>query len=1283
MKTKLLFLKLKATHVFLLSLMLYSFISMGSIANAQTVAGDYTFSYVTGSTYSSLSGGITIAPDKWDDLVANAALGFNFYFNGSTYTSCYINANGYITFGTTAPANNEYYPISSTTPYNGAVAAFARDLYYGRDDSAYRIRYKTTGPAGNQVFTVQWRDVRRWNLSGKFNFQIKLYEGSNTVEVHYGPNSDTSDNTNLPVQVGLRGASNSDFNNRTTTTNWATTTVGSANSSTNSTTDTVRPVSNTIYRWTLTKYTASIPLYGSGTWTAPCGPTQITVEAWGAGGAGGKATVAGPNGGGGGGAYSKKTFTVTAGDSFAYTVGSGGSGYTGSRDGSDSWFGAPAFLLAKAGKGVYDDKLPGGLGGKAAAFIGDTTASIGDITYSGGNGGTPPNSSSHSGGGGGAAKVNGDGSNGGVNAGGASAFPGGAGGKGAKNDDGIFNLGYGSGTSGSNYGGGGGGARAALGWVDQNGGNGAPGYMVLSYSYPNTGAPPPVTAISVLSSDPTTDIGCVNNSVTLQASGGNTGAGVSTLWVKGAVCPTFAYIQEFMGSTYSTSQTTVGNLNSGNRTFTSTGANPYIDMQTVLTSPITPTVHKYMIIRYRVVSGVGGSTQIYIKKNGVSGFPTGNMVSAPLNSDGNWHIMNIDMTGNAAWSNSGGTITGWRFDYATANGTVMDIDYLALSSLPILENTNGDDTQITVDASDENTVFRSLRIADQAALCNGTIPYTSCIPVTLHRSDKTFIATADNNWDNASNWSFAGIPDNSNCVFVNNSKNLLVNTPFAAAKSIHVASNSSVTITTDNALTVTNSITNLGNGSNFLVESDANLIQIDDTAVNTGNIKLLRDSKMKRLDYIYWGTPVEGQVLRTFSPKTVASRFYSYNESDDTFSIITTLSNPMIKGQGYVIRAPNDFTTALQPWSGIFTGKPTNGVVNVTVTKSITGAGKNLVGNPYPSNIDLEKLTLANSATANGVYYFWTNTNIWNSNNQPTPNGSNGNYAANNYATYNSSGGVAAAGGSVVPTKIVKPGQGFLYEAKASGSLIFSNDIRSKDLNDIFFSNRNGSNKEGATPERYWLKLTNAAGNFNTLLVAYIEGATNSFESRFDAKFPVASSDQFYSISDNTNLIIQGRQYPFVDTDVVPLGMSNFVQGTYSIALSDKEGLFNKGQSIYLKDKQTGTVTNLNQASYTFTANEGVIDTRFEIIYKPETVLVTDAASKEGVVVYRDGNDFVINSPKIIKTVEVYDLGGRMIAALKPNSKQGILNASRISNGIYVLKIISTDGEITNKKISR
>jgi hypothetical protein len=134
-----------------------------------------------------------------------AELGFSFVYDGVTHTQCYISTNGFITFGATQPSGTLYFPINSAVAYQGAISAMGIYLRSDTDE----IRYKTTGNAPNRVFTVQWKNVYRSAdpSKGLMNFQIKLYETSNIVKLHYG--SCNPENPELrTVQVGLRGANN-------------------------------------------------------------------------------------------------------------------------------------------------------------------------------------------------------------------------------------------------------------------------------------------------------------------------------------------------------------------------------------------------------------------------------------------------------------------------------------------------------------------------------------------------------------------------------------------------------------------------------------------------------------------------------------------------------------------------------------------------------------------------------------------------------------------------------------------------------------------------------------------------------------------------------------------------------------------------------------------------------------------------------------------------------------------------------------------------------------------
>jgi hypothetical protein len=123
--------------------------------------------------------------------------------------------------------------------------------------------------------------------------------------------------------------------------------------------------------------TSPITFLSNGTFVVPEGVTEVTVQAWGAGGKGGRTfsqTVA--CGGGGGGAYASSTMEVSPGAAYPVHVGIGTEYLTLYGD-VDTWFGSTTTLFAKGG--YNGSNGPAGDGGSAAE-------SIGDVKFSGGNG---------------------------------------------------------------------------------------------------------------------------------------------------------------------------------------------------------------------------------------------------------------------------------------------------------------------------------------------------------------------------------------------------------------------------------------------------------------------------------------------------------------------------------------------------------------------------------------------------------------------------------------------------------------------------------------------------------------------------------------------------------------------------------------------------------------------------------------------------------------------------------------------------------------------------------
>ena len=214
--------------------------------NAFAQVSNYGFASTAG-TYTEITGGTVQGTIGNDDENFNAIdLGFTFTFNGVAYTQVSVNTNGFLAMG--AAVISSYTAISSGTS-NEVVVALNRDL---QGQAGSEIMTKTEGSSPNQVFIVQWKGYKKYGSTGtgdNYNFQIRLYETSNNMQFVYG--TMTNNATAATPQLGLRGDSNLDFNNRTTTTDWTASIPGTLNTATMTLSSTVYPPSGLTYTFTL------------------------------------------------------------------------------------------------------------------------------------------------------------------------------------------------------------------------------------------------------------------------------------------------------------------------------------------------------------------------------------------------------------------------------------------------------------------------------------------------------------------------------------------------------------------------------------------------------------------------------------------------------------------------------------------------------------------------------------------------------------------------------------------------------------------------------------------------------------------------------------------------------------------------------------------------------------------------------------------------------------------------------------------------------------------------
>ncbi|BDQ02176.1 choice-of-anchor J domain-containing protein [Ignavibacterium sp.] len=238
-------------------------------SSAQVSVMNFTSS---SGTYSEITGGTLLGSTTSDDQYfvdpgvplggttrtgPGFPIGFDFVINGNTFDRFGINNNGWISLGKSALSpsvdmntSSSYNPLSSTTAITPPelrtrIAGLGRDL---QAQTGAELRYELLGTAPNRTLVIQWKGYRKFGATGDdYNFQIRLNETSNTVEIVYG--TMTNNATSATAQVGIGGSTASDFNNRTTTTDWTASSPGTTNSASMTLSSTVFPPSGLTYEW--------------------------------------------------------------------------------------------------------------------------------------------------------------------------------------------------------------------------------------------------------------------------------------------------------------------------------------------------------------------------------------------------------------------------------------------------------------------------------------------------------------------------------------------------------------------------------------------------------------------------------------------------------------------------------------------------------------------------------------------------------------------------------------------------------------------------------------------------------------------------------------------------------------------------------------------------------------------------------------------------------------------------------------------------------------------------
>ncbi len=431
----------------------------------------------------------------------------------------------------------------------------------------------------------------------------------------------------------------------------------------------------------------------------------------------------------------------------------------------------------------------------------------------------------------------------------------------------------------------------------------------------------------------------------------------------------------------------------------------------------------------------------------------------------------------------------------------------------------------------------------------------------------------------------------------------------------------------NNTLTLQNGDLNTTNGSLILTSNATNtarIAKVQNGASLTGNITQERyiaaDSYGK--GWFFTSTPIKSQTvsnwvneanitgawqnanafptIHQYKENVVATRALNDPRNYENYGWfgLSNLTDNINPGQGYKIYLYNEFFTSrnstLQNTGAPVIGDGNDGIntggseafnFNLTFTPATgyDGGGWNLISNPFPSDIDWTGSGWSRSTTVDNAVYIWD---------------SQSNNGKGSYVSYVKVGNTVI---SQIPNATGKIASGQSFFVKANGAnptLSATEDVKTSTATTFL---------KTTTPENLLrVTLLNQKNESSTTVIYFTKGATQNFDSKFDAHLLAGASIALGSLSkDKKELSINGL--PTIN-DSIPLILKHNAKGIYSLNFSSLE-TFKTNTKIFLADKYNKTITRVTSNevySFNITQDTNTFIKRFALIFQHNTHLLSE-----------------------------------------------------------------------------
>jgi len=579
------------------------------------------------------------------------------------------------------------------------------------------------------------------------------------------------------------------------------------------------------------------------------------------------------------------------------------------------------------------------------------------------------------------------------------------------------------------------------------------------------------------------------------------------------------------------------------------------------------------------------------------------------------------------------------------------------------------------------------------SVVSGTGSFTLPAGATLKTANATgdvgsIIVSGTKTFDNAANYIFNGSGAQTIGTSVVTANNVEINN----AVGVNIAGNMTVSALTVDAsailnviagkqLTVSTTLTNNGSLNLLSTAADGTATILTPPTITTGIAGTYTVQQYLTTGRNWYITsPVSGATSNVFNAAAASNinKLYWYDEPNGSSATlnwpqITDNTTSLNVAKGYVANVDGSLlsTTNGVTFTGgsLNTGDITTGVNGVPVLTSTPASGQyqgyNLIGNPYPSYLNIDNL----ASNTDIVPTYWYRSN-------------NSGYV---FDTYNIPSAISTGLSGLKVSANIPPMQAFWLRV-ASGitspsvSLLNANRRHQDDIDNKF--------RAPASLSRQILRLLVSNGLHIDEAVIYTDNNAAKGYDKYDSpkmsNYNVAVPE-IYTTAGTEKLVINGLNDIPANTEL-PLGFITGQSNAFSIKATEFSN-FDSNTKVYLKDKLSDTEQDLTDGTaYTFASDIASTTDRFSLIFKVVgiTTDVNTAAGNQATLIYKNtNNQIAVNCNEMISpnaVISVYNSVGQKLESKQITGATTVINKT-FNTGVYIVTVINAGKSTTGKVI--